>query len=148
MLQNVRTKLAPALNKVKNISPAIALDADEGDLHRSLRLWARQSNADCALPDDISHRIVTNAAAIKAVSSEILTLLGETGQAEDVTLAPDYFVKKNELRCAPVLVMIQRGGKLVAALYGRHRRVLGLKTGIVQFGDFYGDSAVISGTAL
>jgi hypothetical protein len=88
--------------------------------------------------------VVGGEVAIRALSPQIAELLKRTGQAEDVTLAPEYFLERNELRGVPWVVLIHEGGQIAAVLYGRERRVLGMRTGMVQFGDYYGDCAVIA----
>lgn len=91
-----------------------------------------------------SYQLVTEEAGIRALIPQIANLQRQLGQADDVTLAPEYFLEKNELGCAPILVLILQGKEPVAVLYGRERRVLGIRTGLVQFGDYYGDTSIIA----
>lgn len=104
----------------------------------------QQLNSNVAVDYQISHTIVRNEEAIQALGPQIAELLKQTAQAEDVTLAPEYFLKNNSLRCAPFLVVFREGAKMIAVLYGRERRVMGIPTGLVQFGDYYGEGAVIA----
>lgn len=92
----------------------------------------------------MNHRIVSNKTAIQALSPRIADLLKQTGQAEDVTLTPEYFLERNALLCAPLRVLICEGEQIIAVLYGRERRLPGIRTGMVQFGDYYGDGTVIA----
>ncbi len=95
-------------------------------------------------PHRTNLRIVKTERAIRELSPQIADLLEQTGQAGDVTLAPEYFLRNNALRCAPLVVLISEGEQIVAALYGRERRILGIRTGMVQFGDYYGEGSVIA----
>jgi hypothetical protein len=88
--------------------------------------------------------VVTDKGAIQALDPMVADLLNRTGQSQDVTLTLEYFLRRNELRGAPILVQIREGERLVALLYGRERRVLGIRTGLAQFGDYYGDACVIA----
>jgi hypothetical protein len=89
--------------------------------------------------------VITNKAEIEELRPRITDLLNQTGQAADVTLAPEYFLEMNLLRSAPIVVLIRQGEQIAAVLYGKERRVMGIiKTGVVECGDYYGDGAVIA----
>jgi Acetyltransferase (GNAT) domain len=92
----------------------------------------------------MTYSIITNRAAIEELIPRITGFLNQTGQAADVTLTPEYFLEKNELRSAPIVVLIRQGGQIAALLYGKERRVMGIKTGVVECGDHCGDGAVIA----
>jgi hypothetical protein len=119
------------------------VSSDSGLDISSLTL-TQQLNPDAPVHRRMSHCVVRDPEVIKLLRPRIVNLLKQTGQAGDVTLAPEYFLEHNALRCAPVLVLISEGEQIVAALYGRERRVLGIRTGMVQFGDYYGEGAVIA----
>lgn len=96
-----------------------------------------------ASPQLYNYSILTNENAIEALTPQITGLLNQTGQV-DVRLEPGYFLVHNVERSAPAVVLIGQNNQVAAVLYGRHRRLLGIKTGVVECGDYYGDCAIIA----
>jgi hypothetical protein len=95
-------------------------------------------------PESLTYSIVTDRRAIEALTPRITDLMKETGQAEDVTLAPEYFFNKNEPSSALTLVLLGQGEQIVAVLYGIERRLFSVKMGLVECGNHHGEGGVIA----
>ena len=57
-------------------------------------------------PGSLTYSIVTDRKIIEALTPRITDLKTETGQVEDVTLTPEFFINKNEPGSALTLVLL------------------------------------------
>lgn len=129
------------MNVLGKVAP-IEVPTITGDRETGTQATTQLNSA--AVPEAVSYSILTSKRAIEAFMPWIVELLTKTRQIIDVTVDPEYFLEKNELRSSPVVVLIRHGEQLSAVLYGKERKMFGIKTGVIECGDHCGDGVVIA----
>jgi len=121
----------------------VGLNSADGRLNKRQLAVTPQINLG-EVPGQISCQIITGVRAMEELRPRIAGLLKHTGQEDDVTLAFSYFLKNNSRNYAPLIAMLWKDDRLVACLYAKERRFLGVRTGRVEFGDYFGEGCVIA----